>query len=64
MFSLLLGGKGATFFLNFIYSLFSAVLALPRCVDFSLAVAGGGCSLAAVCGLLTAVASLVAERRL
>ena len=44
--------------------LFLAVLGLRRFVDFSLIEVGGGCSLAAPCGLLTVVASLVAGCRL
>ena len=41
-----------------------AVLGLCCGVTFSLAVANGGYSLVVVCGLLTVVASLVAEYRL
>ena len=37
---------------------------LKRCACFSLVAASRGCSLAVVCGLLTAVASLVSEDRL
>ena len=49
----------------FLFDLFVlAVLGLRRCLGFSLVVASGGYSLAAVHGLLTAVASLVVEHRL
>ena len=41
-----------------------AVLGIHCCTASSLVVANGGCSLAAVCRLLIAVASLVAEHRL
>ena len=41
-----------------------AVLGLHRWADTSLAVASGGCSLVAVCWLLSAVTSLVTEHRL
>ena len=44
----------------FIY-LFLAMLGLLCCAGFSLAVANRGCSLAVVCRLLTAVASLAVE---
>ena len=44
---------------NFIY-LFIAVLGLPCCASFYLAVESGGSSLIVVLGLLTAVASLIA----
>ena len=37
---------------------------LPCCLGFSLVVASGGCSLAAVCRLLIAVGCLVVEHRL
>ena len=49
--------------LYFIYLCISllAVLGLHCCVGFSLVVASRGCSLIAVCGLLIAVVSLVAE---
>ena len=47
---------------NFIY-LFLATLGLPCCPGF-LVVASGGCSPVAVCRLLIAVASPVAERGL
>ena len=40
------------------------MLGLYCCVKSSLVAAGGGCSLAVVLGLLTAVASLVAEQGL
>ena len=43
---------------------FLAVLGLHCCVGFSLAVESEGYSLVAVCRLLVAVTSLVAERRL
>ena len=44
--------------------LFWAVLGFRCCVGFSLVAASGSCSLDVVCGLLFAVASLVAEDRL
>ena len=44
--------------------LFLVVLGLCCCVGFSLVAANGGYSLVVVCGLLTVVASLVAEYRL
>ena len=49
------------FFFNFIYL---AVLGLGCCLGFSLVVAVRGCSLLAVPGLLSAVASLLVKRRL
>ena len=52
-----------SFLYNFIY-LFLAVLGLHCCSGFSLVVASRAYSLVAVHGLLTAVASLVAEHRL
>ena len=51
------------FFLSFVY-LFLAVLGLHCSAGFSLVVASGGYSLVAVCGLLIAVASLIAEHGL
>ena len=51
------------FFNSFIY-LFLAVLGLHCCIGFCLVAATGGSSLAAVHGLLVAVASLVAEHGL
>ena len=47
-------------FYNFIY-LFLAVLALCCCTGFFLVAASGGYSRVAACGLLIAVASIVAE---
>ena len=47
----------------FVY-LFLTVLGLRCCVSFSLDAEGRGYSLAAVCRLLTAVASLVEKHRL
>ena len=49
--------------LYFIYLCISllAVLGLHCCAGFSLVVVSRGCSLIVVCGLLIAVASLVAE---
>ena len=52
------------FFLQFILFLFLAVLDLPCCSSFSLVAASGGDSLVAMCGLLIAAASLIAEPRL
>ena len=52
------------FFLQFILFLFLAVLDLLCCSGFSLGAASAGDSLVAMCGLLIAVASLVAEHRL
>ena len=52
-----------SFFKNFIY-LFSAVLGLCCCMDFSQIAASGASLLVAVRGLLTVVASLVAEHGL
>ena len=52
------------FFLQFILFLFLAVLDLPCCSSFSLVAASGGDSLVAICGLLIAAASLIAEPRL
>ena len=46
------------------YYLFLALLGLRCCAGFSLVVASGGNFLVAVCRLLIAVASLVAEQRL
>ena len=43
---------------------FPAMLGLCCCIGFSLIAASGGYSLVAVCGLLTVVASLVAEHGL
>ena len=51
------------FFLSFVY-LFLVVLGLHCSAGFSLVVASGGYSLVAVCGLLIAVASLIAEHGL
>ena len=50
-------------FKKFLFN-YLTVLGLLCCVDFSLVVTSRGYSLAVVCGLLTAVASLVAEHRL
>ena len=44
--------------------MYLSVLGLHRCPGFSLVVGNGGCSPAVVCGLLAAVASLVAEHGL
>ena len=41
--------------------IYLAMLGLPCCTGFSLAVTAGGCVLVAVCGLLIAVAFLVVE---
>ena len=51
-------------FVLFIYLFILAVLVFHCCVGFSPAVASRGPSLAAVLGLLVAVASLVTEHRL
>ena len=48
------------FFKKFIYSFSLSVLGLRCCSGFSLVAGGGGCSWAAMLGLLIAVASLVA----
>ena len=48
----------------FIYLFWGAVLGLHGCARSSLVAASRGYSLVAVCGLLIAVASLVAEHRL
>ena len=48
----------------YLFILFLASLGRHCCVGFSLVVVSWGHSLAVVCGLLTAVASLVAEHRL
>ena len=48
----------------FIYLFWGAVLGLHGCARISLVAASRSYSLVAVCGLLTAVASLVAEHRL
>ena len=45
-------------------NLFLAVLGLHCCSRFSLVVTSGGCSLVALCWLLTAVVSFGAEHRL
>ena len=55
-------GPHACLFNNFIYLLLT-VLGLPCCAGFLVAVRGG-CSLVAVPGILTAVASLATELRL
>ena len=49
---------------NLFFNVFLAVLDLCCCLGFSLAVVRGGYSLAAVCRLLIAVASLVVEQGL
>ena len=49
---------------NLFVHLFLAVLGLNCCVGFSLVAASRDCSLAVVCGLLVAVASLVVEHKL
>ena len=51
------------FVYSFIY-LFLTLLGLHCCTGFPLVVASGGSSLAVVCGLLIAVASLVAKHQL
>ena len=59
--------KTVTFILEFLGILFFpvlAVLGLCRCTDVPLVVVSGGCSLSAVRGLITAEASLLAERGL
>ena len=56
------GWQRGHFLLKF-YLSFLAVLGPPCCAGFSLVVASGGYSLAAVCRLLIAVAPLVAEHR-
>ena len=48
--------------LFFFFFKFLAVLGLHCCMDFSLVVADGGCSLVVLRGLLIAVASLVEHR--
>ena len=45
-----------------LFTLIFAVLSLRCCTGFSLVVASRGYSLAAVCELLTVVASLIAEQ--
>ena len=52
------------FFLNYLFVYFTLCWAFIAVCGLSRAVASRGCSLAAVHGLLTAVASLVAEHRL
>ena len=47
----------------FVSHLFLAVLDLHGCMGFSLVAVSGGYSLVALCGLLIAVASLVAKQR-
>ena len=51
-------------FYNFIYLFVFGCAGLHSCMDFSLVVASLGFSLGVVCGLLIAVASLVAEHGL
>ena len=63
-FELLLGVCVFTYIRVCIYIYFLTVLRLCCCAGFSPVAASRGCSLVAVCRLLTAVASLVADRRL
>ena len=53
-----------TYIYSLLIYLFLAVLGLPCCAGFSLVAASEGYSVDAVCGLLIAVASIVAEHRL
>ena len=69
--SYLLGVKSNAVFLSifffklyFFLCLFFIVLGLPRCMGFCLVAANGGYSLVAVCRLLIAVDSSVAQHRL